>query len=79
VYAQDQQNTAKLKADAENMVKIIGSDRAKVQTYCQFADLSDAISQAIQEHDITKAGELSKKANDLEKKFDPEFAALADD
>jgi hypothetical protein len=79
-YAQGQEtNSAKLKADAENVVKIIGSDKAKTQTYCQFANLSDAIAQAIHEQDATKAKELSEKANDLEKNLGPEFAALADE
>ena len=79
VCAQDHPNAAKLKADAENAVKIIGSDKAKIQTYCQFADISDAISEAIHEQDTTKAGELSEKANELEGKLGPEFAALAND
>ena len=79
-HAQSQQaNSAKLKADAENVVKLIGSDKAKIQTYCQFADVSDAIAQAIHEQDTTKAGELSEKAIDLERKLGPEFAALADE
>jgi hypothetical protein len=29
-------DTAKLKADTENMVKIISGDKFKIQTYCQF-------------------------------------------
>ena len=44
VYAQDQQpNTAKLKADAEKVVRIISGDKAKTQTYCQILDLSDEL------------------------------------
>jgi len=36
LYAQGQQpDTAKLKADARNVVGIIGADRAKNQTYCK--------------------------------------------
>jgi hypothetical protein len=36
LYAQRQeQNVAKLKADARNLVGIIGSDKTKTQTYCQ--------------------------------------------
>jgi hypothetical protein len=35
-YAQGQQpNMAKLKADAQKVVSIIGGDKAKTQTYCQ--------------------------------------------
>jgi hypothetical protein len=36
-----QQDVAKLKADARNLVGIIGSDKTKTQTYCQIEDLSD--------------------------------------
>ena len=72
-------NSANLKADAENVVKIIGGDKAKTQTYCQFANLSDAMAEAIHEQDTTKAQELSEKANELERNLGPEFAALADE
>jgi hypothetical protein len=44
VHAQGQQpDTAKLKADAENMVKIINGDKLKIQTYCEILDLLDQI------------------------------------
>ena len=33
-----QQNVAKLKADARNLVGIIGSDKTKTQTYCQIEE-----------------------------------------
>ena len=79
-YAQGQQpSAAKLKEDAENVVKTISTDKLKIQTYCEFADLSDQIGQAIQEQDTEKAKELSEKANELERKLGPEFATLADD
>ena len=39
LYAQrEQQNIAKLKADARNLVGIIGGDKAKTQAYCQILD-----------------------------------------
>jgi hypothetical protein len=44
VYAQrQQQNVANLKADARNLVGIIGSDKTKTQTYCQIHDLSEQL------------------------------------
>jgi len=47
LYAQrEQQNVAKLKADARNLVGIIGSDKTKTQTYCQIYDLSEQLLQA---------------------------------
>jgi hypothetical protein len=56
LYAQrEQQNVAKLKADARNLVGIIGSDKTKTPTYCQIADLSEQLIQAVQEKDRKKA------------------------
>jgi hypothetical protein len=75
-YAQDQPNIPKLKADAENLVKMTLADKQKTQTYCEFADLSDQIGQA---KDTEKADELSKKADEFERKLGPEFVALAEE
>ena len=77
-YAQDQPNVAKLKADAENVVEIVGSDKHKVKTYCEFAELSDQIGEANEDGDTKKAEELSQKINELGTKLGPEFVALAD-
>ena len=79
LYAQrQQQNVAKLKADARNLVGIIGSDKTKTQTYCQIDDLSGQLNQAVQEKDRKKAEALSQKISELYKKMRPEFAALID-
>ena len=79
VCAQDQPNVAKLKADAEKLVRMTSADKQKTQTYCEFADLSDQIGQANDARDTKKTDELSKKADELEKKLGPEFVALADE
>lgn len=68
-YAQDRPDIAKLKADAEKVVKMTSGDKQKVQTYCELADVSDQIGQANEEEDTEKAEELSKKAEELEKKL----------
>ena len=79
-YAQDQQpDTAKLKADAENMVNIISSDKLKIQTYCEILDLDDQIDDANLNQDTKRASELSEQADELRKKLDPEFSKLAND
>jgi len=78
-YAQDQPNVAKLKADAEKLVKMTSGDKQKTQTYCEFAHLSDQIGQANEKLDSKKAEELSKKADELEKKLGLEFVELADE
>jgi ABC-type transporter Mla subunit MlaD len=77
LYAQrQQQNVAKLKADARNLVGIIGSDKTKTQTYCQINDLSEQLDQAVQENDSKKAKALTEKITQLNKKMGPEFGAL---
>ena len=79
LYAQrQQQNVAKLKADARNLVGIIGGDKTKTQTYCQIEDLSEQLIQAVQEKDRKKANALAEKIAELYKKMGPEFAALID-
>jgi hypothetical protein len=78
-YAQDQPSFVKLKADAQELVKMTSGDKQKAQTYCEIADLSDQIGQANEEQDTEKADELSKKADELEKKLGPEFVELADE
>ena len=79
LYGQrQQQNVAKLKADARNLVGIIGGDKTKTQTYCQIDDLSEQLNQAVQEKDRKKAEALSQKISELYKKMGPEFAALID-
>ena len=79
LYAQrQQQNVTKLKADARNLVGIIGSDKTKTQTYCQIGELSEQLDQAVQEKDIKKAKALVERIAELNKKMGPEFAALTD-
>ena len=79
LYAQrQQQSVAKLKADARNLVGIIGSDKTKAQTYCQIRDLSEQLIQAVQEKDRRKANALTEKLAELYRKIGPEFAALID-
>ncbi len=77
VYAQAQQpNAAKLKADAQNVVKIISGDTTKTQTYCEIAELGDQADEAAEQHDTKKADELSQKINQLAGKLGPEYVAL---
>jgi hypothetical protein len=76
VHAQAQKpSTAKLKADAQNVVKIIRGDKLKIGIYCAVAELTDEIDQ---EEDRTKAEKLSQTRNQLAEKLGPEFVALAD-
>ena len=75
LYAQrQQQNVAKLKADARNLVGIIGSDKTKTQTYCQILDLT---AQLDRDKDSKKAKALSQKIDQLQKQLGPEFLAVS--
>jgi hypothetical protein len=55
-----QQNVAKLKAEARNAVSIIGSDKDKTQIYCQIVDLG----RADQEKDRKKDRAIAQKMPD---------------
>ena len=58
-YAQrQQQNVAKLKADAQKVVSIISGDKAKTQTYCEARDIAKQIIQG-QQKDHEKAEKLA--------------------
>jgi CII-binding regulator of phage lambda lysogenization HflD len=72
LYAQrQQQDVAKLKADARNIVGAIANDKAKTQTYCQILDLARQLQR-----DRKKAKTLSEKIDQLQKQLGPEFVAL---
>jgi hypothetical protein len=76
-YARDQRPaTAKLKADAEKVVRTISGDKAKSQIYCQIADLGNEIDQ---EKDSKKAQALFQKMNELQKQLGPEYIAFLAD
>lgn len=68
-----QSSIAKLKEDAQTVVNIISNDKAKTQTYCQMADLSDQADQATDEE---KAQELAQRATELGETLGPEYASL---
>jgi outer membrane lipoprotein-sorting protein len=79
VCAQAQQpSAAKLKADAQNVVKIISGDKAKTQTYCQVSDIAKQMDEAVQEKDRKKAEELSQKLTESETHLGPEYLALVE-
>ena len=77
LYARrQQQNVAKLKADARNAVGIIGGDKAKTQTYCQIMDLGRQMNQAVREKGRKKAKALSQEIVQLGQQL-PEFIVLS--
>jgi hypothetical protein len=79
MYAEAQQPSAvQLKANAQNVFKIISGDKLKIRTYCKIADLSEQLAQASQKHDTKKVKELAQNIDELESKLGPEYPALLD-
>lgn len=74
LYAQ-QPSTVQLNADAQNLFKIISSDKRKIQIFCKIADLGNQLDQADQVHDTKKVEEVSRKLDEWQGKL-PEFTAL---
>ena len=72
-------STEKLKADVQKVVKIISSDSAKVQAYCETIRLSYQVDQALQKNDADKAEGLSKTIGELNQKIGPEYLKLGQD
>jgi hypothetical protein len=71
-----QPNAAELKAHAENVVKIIGGDKAKIRAYCQINSLSNSMLEALEEKNNKKAEKLFQRIDELEEQLGPEYHAL---
>jgi hypothetical protein len=79
VYAQEQPpNVEKLKADAQNVFKIVSGDKLKIRTYCEIVDLSVQLAQASRKQDTKKVEKLAQNIDKLESKLGPEYPALLD-
>jgi hypothetical protein len=77
LYAEgQQQNVAKLKADAQKLVSTISADEAKTRAYCQIAGLGGEIEHAVQDNDENKTEELMRRLDELEKQLGPDYQAL---
>jgi hypothetical protein len=77
LYAQpQQQDVAKLKADAQKVVSIISGDKAKTETYCEARDIATQIVQAEQQKDSEKGDELTNKLIEQQKNLGSEYLAL---
>jgi septal ring factor EnvC (AmiA/AmiB activator) len=66
------------KGDAQKVLKIIRSDKAKTQTYCEINKVSDQMNQVYGKNDKKTLDELSQKIERLEKILGPEYVALMD-
>ena len=74
VFGQAQElSTAKLKEQAQKVVKIISSDKSKTQTYCELVKVSNQIEQA---EPNSKADQLYEQMDELAGKLGPEYTEL---
>jgi len=78
VCAQAQSTPRASKADAQRVVEIISSDKAKTQVYCDLQDLGEQMERAYEERDIKLADELLQKIDTMGKTLGPEYVALID-
>ena len=80
ICAQAQKQTpAKVtKADAQKVLKIISSNKAKTRIYCEMAKLGDQMVQANETGDAKKFDQLFQRIYELGKKLGPEYAGLID-
>jgi wobble nucleotide-excising tRNase len=77
-YSQTQSRSTPKTSDAQRVAKIIRSDKAKIQTYCEINKVSDEMNQAYGKNDKKRVDELSQKIERLEKILGPEYVALMD-
>ena len=54
---------------------VISSDKLKIQTFCEMADLGNQLDRADRANDTKKTEEVSQKLDELERKL-PEYTAL---
>ena len=53
-------------------------DKAKIQTYCDIANVGEQMNQAVQAKDKKKFDELAQKLPELEKNLGPEYLGLVE-
>jgi F0F1-type ATP synthase gamma subunit len=66
------------KADAENVVNIITSDKVKTQAYCDLTELEGQVKAAAEKNDTTTLETLGNRAEALIEKLGPEYYKLMD-
>jgi hypothetical protein len=66
------------KADAQKVLRIISSDKAKTRNYCEMAKLGDQMEQANETGDSKKFDRLFQRIYELGKQLGPEYTALID-
>jgi hypothetical protein len=72
------QTSAPSKPDAQKVLRIISSDKAKIRTYCQMTRLGHQMGRANETGDARKFDHLLNRIYELGKKLGPEYAELVD-
>jgi hypothetical protein len=63
-YAQAQTRSTPKVGDAQKVAKIIRSDKAKIQTYCEINKVSDEMNQACGKNDKKRSMNCLRKLKD---------------
>jgi hypothetical protein len=66
------------KADVQNVVQIVTTDKAKTQAYCDLTKLEGQVKAADQKNDTKTLEALSKQAKSLVDELGPEYFKLMD-
>jgi hypothetical protein len=66
------------KAETQNVVQIITSDKVKTQAYCDLTKLYDQTEASGQKNDSDTIQTLTKKANTLIANLGPEYSKMMD-
>ena len=66
------------KAEAQNVVQMISSDKERTQAYCDFTKVEQEVKAAEQKNDAKTLEALSKQADALVDKLGPEYYKLMD-
>ncbi len=67
---------APTKAQAQQVVKMISGDKAKVKIYCEMSKLGDQIDAADKKKDTKTVEALSKKMDAMTAQLGPDYAKL---
>jgi hypothetical protein len=78
VQAQAPAPSSVTEGDAQKVLRIISSDKAKTRVYCQMTRLGHQMEQANETGDSKKFDALFNRMYELGKKLGPEYSALVD-
>ena len=65
-------------ADAQKLVQMISSDKAKLKAYCDIGKLQEQMESADKKNDTEALDALGAKADSLAEQIGPEYAKLVD-